>query len=184
MKKTEIQAMKEKLSILIDKPLQSVSRAGGSILIHFGELIDKEVRKKNQNSEGFVKKTISIGKLALHIECNSRFICGDSVFLGKYDMYQPSSEVEKKLDFDWNNFDWDVKGKNKFDEITSSLFDDTSVKFIVKKIEINKLGDIKIHLTNNFVLEIIIDTSLDIECWRFFELNTDNHLVVGGRGII
>lgn len=165
---------------------------GGSIFIGFGELIEKNAMSFNKdgklvrNEDGEVsERKIMVGKYQLHIECNSRFVCGDRVVLAKYDLYSPTSQEAKNVDFDWDEFDWDVKGGNHFDELAANYFKpDLSEKFIVEKILVNKFGDLKISFTNGFALDVIIDTSLNDECWRFFEYgNIETHLIITGQGI-
>jgi len=185
MNRQDIKFIQEKLSIILHQPLRYVIRGGGSIFISFGELIEKDTWDRDENGNKVNERKILIGKYNLHIECNSRFICGDKVIMGKWDVYQPTSEQEKNQDFDWNTFDWDIKGNNRYDELSSRYFSEDSPEFLVEKITVNKFGDLKIHLTNYFVLEIFIESSSNDECWRFFESgNSDKpHLVVSGQGI-
>lgn len=184
MNNKDIIYIKERLSVLINQPLQNVSRGGGSIFINFGDLIEKDTWDRDEEGKKVNERKILVGRYALHIECNSRFICGDKVVLAKYDLYNPTSEQAKNEDFDWDSFDWDVKDENRYDELASRYFAPDSPQFIVEEVKVNRVGDLKIRLTNDFVLEVIIDTSDNHECWRFFELgNTDDHLVFTGQGI-
>jgi len=185
MNKQDIKFIQEKLSVIINQPLRSVSRGGGSIFVDFGELIEKDSWDLDEYGEVVNAGKIIVGKYALHIECCSRFICGDKVVMGKRDIYWPTSEQEKDADFDWDNHDWDIKGNNRYDELAAQYFSEDSPKFIVEKILVNNVGDLKIYLTNDFVLEIFADSTDDDEYWRFFELgNKDQeHLVVTGQGI-
>lgn len=184
MNRKDIKFIQEWLSVLINQPIRTVSRGGGSIFISFGELIEKDAWNRDKEGKKINERKIFTGKYALHIECNSRFTCGDQVVMAKYDVYQPTSEQEKKEDFDWDNFDWDIKGGNRYDELSSKYFSTDSPEFIVNKILVNRLGDLKIKFTNDFVLEVIIDTSDNHECWRFFEVHSEcNHLVISGQGI-
>ena len=185
MKRQDINLIKEKLSVLIDQPLQDISRGGGSIFISFGELIEKDVWNRDEDGNKINERKVLTGKYALHIECCSRFVCEDKVVLGKFDLYEPKSDNWGNEDFDWDNFDWDIKGNNRYDELAEKYFSEDSPKFIAKNISVNKIGDLKISLTNDFVLEIFADASDDSEYWRFFESgNKDQeHLVVTGQGI-
>lgn len=185
MNRKDVNYIQEWLSVLINQPLRSVSRGGGSVFVDFGELIEKDAWDRNEDGEKVNIRKILVGKHQLHIECNSRFICGDKVVLAKYDLYQPTSEQEKKEDFDWDNFDWDIKGGNRYDELATRYFAPDSPQFVVEKVSVNRLGDLKISLTNDFELEVIIDTSDNHECWRFFESgNADKgHLIITGEGI-
>lgn len=182
MKKCDIDLISNKLSVLINQPLCSVSRGGGSIFIGFGELVEKDCWYLTEDKKAALKKQL-VGKYALHIECGSRFICGDEIIIAKRDMFMPNSEIYNQPDFDWDNFNWDVKGNNYFDELAKQYLSTDSYGFIVNKITVNMFGDLKICFENKFVLELFADISGGEECWRFFEADSEGHLVVSGQGI-
>jgi hypothetical protein len=55
---------------------------------------------------------------------------------------------------------------------------------MVEKVSVNKFGDLKITLTNDFALDVFMDYS-EGECWRFFDMSVRDqaHLVILGQGI-
>ena len=190
MNKQDVNIINDTLSVLANRPLRRIGRGGASIFISFGELVETDCFYRDEygktaideNGKPLLKKRM-VGKYKLHIESFSRFICGDSVVIGKSDIFEQTEAIEGSPDFNWDDFDWDVKGNNRFDELTSRHFGEDDHDFIVNKIMVNKLGDIKIYFANSFVLEVINDVSSDREAWRFFEANSDYHLVVTGNGI-
>ena len=183
MKKQDLDFIQEKLNILLGQPLRSICRGGGSIFIGFGEPVEKDSAYFTEDGKATVRKTMS-DKYALHIECGSRFICGDEIIFAKRDMFLPSTSIENQPAFDWDTFEWDARGNNLFDEKANHYLGDKSFDFIVKRIIPNQWGDLKICFENDFVLEIFSDVSENEECWRFFAVNsTDDHLVVTAQGI-
>ncbi len=93
-------------------------------------------------------------------------------------MFRPNSQIQKE-NFDEDNFQWDAEGNNKFDEQKNSFND---MDLLVQDIIINEIGDLKIVLSNDFCIEVFIDTNEDEECWRFFEVgnNEKPHFVITG----
>lgn len=149
--------------------------------MNIGDFVESKKPIKNEGGKWTTEPCMS-PKCALHIECSSRFICGDEVVLAKSDLYEPTSAQAKNEDFDWEHFDWDVKGQNRYDELAAIYFSSDAPKWIVKKVSVNRLGDLKLYFTNNFELQVLIDTSEYHKCWRFFETGNSNRqqLVVSG----
>lgn len=182
MKTEEIQLVKEKISKINKTQLKSFNRFGSVADIGFGELVTKNI-KSFDDERKIITKTIEIPKYSLHIDCHFRLSCGSEIILSRGDIFQPSNKVIVDQYLELETFDWDIKDNNKFDEICNKYFHNVTMNFEVKKIVISKLGDLKISFENNFLLEISPDISGNQECWRFFEQNSENHLIVSGLGI-
>ena len=166
MNKNEQDIILSRLLILTGQKLNQVSRAGTMINLGFGEFVKSKVAYKTEEGK-YETREVLTPKYALHIDCSFRVTCGDKIMLSKYDIFQPSSE--HKYDADEENFEWDINGANRFDESAKIHFSESKLKFYVKKISINKFGDLKITLSNDFYIELFIDASENEECWRFFE---------------
>lgn len=184
IKKKQEAAIVNKLSVLNDQKLKSISRAGTMVSLGFGNLVKNKVVQKTEEGK-FITKEVFVPQYALHIDCSFRINCGNSIMMSQRDMFCPNSEMIKSANFNDDEFEWDVVGNNSFDEKAQKHFIDTSLDFIVTKININSCGDLKILLTNDFSIEIFVDSSENEECWRFFEVgNADcTHLVVSGDGL-
>lgn len=184
MNQAERKIILETLSILVGKRLNWIGRAAAMASLGFGDpvLMERIVRKEDGT---FGTEKQMIPPYALHIDGIYRLICGEQVFLGKGDVFEPASGQQNKEDFDWESFEWDIIGNNRYDEIGEKLLETSSPPLIVEKVSVNRLGDLSIHLTNGFKLEALIDTSGEEECWRFFEVGNEDspHLVVTGQGI-
>lgn len=82
------------------------------------------------------------------------------------------------------NFNWDVKGNNLFDKWCDDFNKNFSDNIVIKSIEINNFGDLKIKFSNSITLNVFVDTTSNDECWRFFVWHgKERHLVITGRGI-
>lgn len=182
MIQSHIDEIKEKLSVLCNQKLEHFIRASSVADIGFGELIEKNIRAFDEN-KNIITKTITVPKYSLHIDCNFRLVCGNEIIVARGDIFQPSNKIVADPDFIYEEFNWDIIGNNRFDEIIKQYFIDGNMVFTVKKIVVNKFGDLKIYFENNFLLEVSSDISGNEECYRFFEQKSENHLVVSGIGI-
>ena len=159
------------LSNIIGYKFAELGRAGGMIWLAFGD--EKEIMIPSSNHH---KKHV-VNELAIHIECTFRIKEANKLLLGNYDMFEPISKYS-------DDFIWDVQGANQFDKkattINQYLCDNT---VIVNDYKING-GDLYIYLSDGKLIEILINTSLELECWRFFKPGTNySHIIATGKGI-
>ena len=160
MEKNEIEILDTKLKSLYGAEWMIIGRASNMIWL------------------GFLKDDIDY---ALHVQSGFRVVQNGKILIADQDMYRPDPEVENDPDFNWDEFDWNVKGENCFDKWVK-LFRSELRGGIVEKIHISDCGDLKISLSNNMVIEVVNNSS-DDESWRFFQRNTDDHTVVYGNNI-
>lgn len=186
MDKKQINHINKIMAPIMKEPLQKITRAADLICFQFGDLVKTAMPIRNSDGklvpgEGFV------GKYALQVACYGRLTCGSMIVFAKGDLYQPSSDALAKLGLQAedtlpDDFDYDIIGNNRLDEIISAKFD--SIKDIeVENVTINRLGDLHIKFSNGFEFQALIDVSGPEECWRFFISGTDEHLVVTGEGL-
>ena len=181
MNKTEIEKIMKNLIKLKGQPFNELSRASTMLCLGFGEKIKGEALYKTADGT-FEIKEMQRSKYALHIECMFRICFDDKVLLTREAMFKPSIKMQDE-EFD-ESFDWDTFGNNKLDEELSEFFDFSKKALTVKDIQINKFGDLIITLSNNYNVEIFVDTEEDEECWRFFETGKteETHIVMTGCG--
>lgn len=90
-------------------------------------------------------------------------------------MFEPNEKV-----IDLENFDWDIQGNNTFDICSkklTELFENSQI--VVKDVNVSKIGDLTITLSNNYVIEVFINVNFDDEAWRLFLSGSDeDHYVV------
>ncbi|MDX1959333.1 MAG: hypothetical protein SFU98_12210 [Leptospiraceae bacterium] len=150
--------------------LHPIFRASNMLTLSFGDTIEISDRRG----------TKKLGVYGLHIQCFWRIKKEGLVFISHRDFYLPNSKISEE---EFENLDWDTKGLNRFDELA---LDFNSLKLNVLSIEINITGDLLLIFSNNFSLEVMINTSYkDIEFWRFIERTSNNeskHLVFTGIG--
>lgn len=182
MKQEQVKIISESLKRLKGERLRGITRAGAMADFGFGDHVEKHTHRYDENKR-LVPVAIAVPRLALHVDCCFRLTLGEKIILSKGDIFQPSNQIENDCDFSWEGFEWDVRGNNRFDEIVPSLLDEAAKDFVVEKISVSRWGDLKIVFSNHFVLETFIDSSGREECWRFFEIGTDEHTVVNGQGI-
>ena len=163
--------IKNRLSALLNMPLNYIMRCGGMGDFGFGE----DVLFTNFRGE-----TRLVSKYGLHLQCAFRLVDSKNILLANLDMYTNNSKTEWTEDFAW-----DICGANYYDEQTEKLMIEVSKKnIIVTKIEANLYGDLKIEFSNGWILDVFVNESSDEECWRFLKMDNDSpHLVITGKGI-
>ena len=118
---------------------------------------------------------------ALHIQSGFRIRTKEKILVANLDMLEPTLEIKKQSDFDWEKYDWEKKGNNYFDEWVN-YFRKECRNGIVEKINISDFGDLTIFIDNGMIIEVFLNSSTN-ECWRFFERGADKHLIITGSGI-
>lgn len=174
--------IREALSPLIGQPLLKITRAADTICLHLGNLIEK--RCAVRGADGcFTVAPALVGEYALHVICCFRLSCGTSIVAAKSDLYQPSAAARAEFGEELpEEYDYDVIGHNRLDEIISSALTDLT-DFIIQKIIVRRFGDLRIIFSNGFELEVIVDLSGGEECWRFFKHGDEDHLIITGHGL-
>jgi hypothetical protein len=193
VKKSDIQEIKEKISILLGQPLCELGRSGSMITVSFGEFVETRSVCRDENGElirdengKLTLRNTMIGRYGCNIRCSMRVTCGRYIIFASSDMLLPNTTIGNNPDFSWDAFDWTIAGNNYYDEMVAKHFGNEPFEFIVKKINVSKFGDVSIAFENNFVLDIFADSSNDDEVWRFFDRIDDDdvpHLVITGKGI-
>jgi len=174
--------IRDTLFPLIGQPLHKITRAADTICLHLGNLIEKRCAVRGEDGR-FTVSSAMVGEYALHIGSCFRLSCGKNIVAAKSDLYQPSAAARAEFGEELpEEYDYDVIGHNRLDEIISSALTDLT-GFIVHRIIVRRLGDLRIIFSNGFELEIIVDLSGGEECWRFFRHGDADHLVVTGQGL-
>ncbi len=182
MNKIELDKVRKILIQLKGQPFNEILRNGSMLCLGFGEKVKSKTVFKTTEGGFEVKESLK-SKYALHIDGLFRISFNDKILLTQDDIFKPSVAIQDD-DFDEETFQWDTKGHNKFDEEISNIFDLTKQTLLVKDIQVNKYGDLSINLSNDYDIDVFIDTSEAEECWRFFEVgnNETPHLVITGCG--
>ncbi len=157
---------------LKNQNLVYICRAASMLCLGFGE-------KMLINIGG---KQIDVCKYRVHIQCSWRVINpSHKILLAQNDIFEPKQNEEYTDDFDW-----DMKNNNLFDEKSKLWFDSLTNPYVIK-VQIDYISDLIIEFSNGDILQTFIDASNDNECWRFFESNStgirERHLVVSGNKI-
>jgi hypothetical protein len=159
---------------IVGLPLRDLGRASDLLWISLG----KDIQLLNKRS----KRTEISGEYSLNVQCSWRLVSNAEIILGSKDFYIPNSTIKDIGE----EFDWDIKGNNRFDEQVNILSAKIKSKIFISSIIVDDLGGIKIIFTDNYYFEIFPDESLkeDNEFWRIFiPGNVNSHLVVTGNGI-
>ncbi len=125
-------------------------------------------------------KTEKLSKYILNIQCHFRVLKNEMLVLGSNEMYVPRTDFGGSYD----EFKWDIPGENLYDEIRDSLMQEFIDKEVfVQKIMANCFGDLKIYLSEDYVIEVFNNSCCE-ESWRFFDNEELHpHLVVVGQNI-
>ena len=104
MNKKEITAISNKLSVLNDQKLKSVSRAGTMVSLGFGDFVESTVAQKTEEGK-FIIKEVLVPQYALHIDCSFRINCGKSIMISQRDIFCPCSKMISSADFSEDEFE-------------------------------------------------------------------------------
>jgi len=167
----------EYIKLLIGQPLSGIKRASDMGDFGFGEKRAYKIYNGKERIAPF---------LALHIQCPFRLISrNERIVFSAYDMYL--SHNGERME----GMTWDVCGVNLYD-IKTNEWIRSSPPLFVKAAKINNQGDLRIVFNTNDRLEIFVNCSTEVECWRFFELSSysdraesilPKHLVMTGLGV-
>ncbi len=160
MKSCDRKLIEERLAVLKGSKIEKIGRCANLIWVIF--------LAKNG------------AEYSLHLQTWFRIFRGEEVLITDGDKYNPTAEMEAAADFDYLEFDWDVQGGNRFDAWVNECARQILYDANVTKIEVNALGDVRLHLSNGAVLEVFLGATNDDECWRFFERGAEHFVVLGG----
>lgn len=148
--------LNQKMQILKDSKCIDIGRTCNLVWLHF--------------------KALNLD-FCLDIQSAFRFSKDNEILITNSDIYEPKKTYHENLDFDYEKFNWDIQGENRFDEWMDSRKSEL-INSTVTDVSVSVHGDLYILFDNEVSLEIF-NNSLD-ECWRFFERHKKNHTVVKG----
>lgn len=156
--------IEEKLNVLIGQPLIDIGRASNLLWLSFGKRVVVIDRKGNE---------IQKGKYALNVQCAWRLTQNSHIIVASKDVYLP------KIGLDYDSFDWEEYGSNRFDERISNFKPMiTKINLSVLNITVDDIGGVIIDLESGVKFELFPDDSLEDEFWRFIiNGNKSEHFV-------
>ena len=124
-------------------------------------------------------KVQTVGQFSLHIQCAWRIRSGDRILVGYRDVFVTEDDTEG---------DKTATGSNRQpitrrDFLLESLINERADPLRVNRVDVDDLAGLSLLLDEGLVLEIFPDASGDdahSESWRFFEQNSERHLVIMG----
>ncbi|MFI5104335.1 MAG: hypothetical protein ACHP79_05365 [Terriglobales bacterium] len=159
---------------LVGMPLWDSGRAADLEWFIFGE---------HRTIKDFRGEPREVGEYSLHVQCAWRITQGGRVLVGSRDLYYPAGYRDQTQEIP-RNFNWDVQGGNRRDELIAALFEHGGKQYRVTGFQAGAAGAITFALENDMALEIFPDDALPGEHWRLFRTGEDDpHFVVTGRGI-
>ncbi len=146
----EISIIQQKLATLLGQELWDGFDVAGILCLRIGE---KRMVINHKQEE------VEIGRYALHISGQWRFWQNQRIIIGSGDWFQPDpAGVERSALHSFLQSFW-----------PQSLF--------IRSIQINYIGDVKLHLSKDYYLELLI-SSTNNEYWRLIDKDTDEHFIV------
>jgi hypothetical protein len=168
------QQVESVMAPLVGMPLWDAGRAADLLWLAFGQ---------RQTIKDFRGKPREVGGYALHVQCAWRFVQGEKVVAGNRDLYYPRGYKDPKDQIP-KDFDWDVQGANRCDEMLAELFAGGAKQFVVQRAEVRQAGELALLLEGGLALQIFPNDSLDGEHWRLFRPGNDEpHSVYTGKGL-
>ena len=168
------QEIESVMSPLMGLPLWDAGRAADLLWLAFGQ---------RRTIPDFQGKPKEVGEYALHVQCAWRFVQGEKVLVGNRDLYYPRGYRDAKEEIP-KEFNWDVQGANRCDEMLAVLFAGGANQFVVERIEAGQAGEFALLLESGFTLQIFPNDSLEGEHWRLFKPGSDErHTSYTGLGL-
>lgn len=153
------------LSVLIGKKLNYIGRAAEMLDIGFGD----DVEYMDLNGEMRM-----VARFVMHIQTPWRLAKNSELILGSYDFYvsKPGITTEE--------FESEMFGNSMFDSIADELNSQVRLKPItIEQIYSNDMGDVTLLFDDDTQFEVFINSSIEMEFWRFFKMDDNSeHFVV------
>jgi hypothetical protein len=148
---------------LVGMPLWDAGRAADLLWLAFGQ---------RQTIQDFRGKPREVGEYALHVQCAWRFAQNEKVLVGNRDLYYPRGYKNPREEIP-RDFNWDVQGANRCDEVLATLFAGGTKQFVVQRFETRQAGELALLLEGGLTLQIFPNDSLEGEHWRLFRPGSD-----------
>lgn len=169
--------IEETLHCLIGHPFWGAGRITNLLTFQFGP------RQMRTNYRG---KSYEVGTYALHVQCAWHLTNAQRILAASGDLgYELRNTDEEMSNADGEVYAWPKKESSLLDERLFHFFQQhKNMPLTVQAVRADDYGGLIIELSENHRLTVFPDTSLEEECWRFFQLGTDlPHLVVTGQSL-
>lgn len=121
-------------------------------------------------------------EFALHLQCSFRVRDNFDILVTNSEVFEPSALALKKADYSDDTFDWDIQGNNRYDEWVADLSDSLLQDLSVVDVKVSKYGDLTVLLNHGIGIDVFVNSAMD-KCWRLFEIDSEEHLVITGYGL-
>ncbi|KPL83346.1 hypothetical protein [Herpetosiphon geysericola] len=146
----EISLIQQKLATLLSQELWEGFDVAGILCLRIGAKRMVINRKQEE---------VEIGRYSLHISGAWRLWQHQRIIIGSSDWSQPDpAGIERSALHSFLSNFW-----------PQSLF--------IRSMQINRIGDVKLHLSKGYCLELLI-SSTNKEYWRLIDDDTDEHFIV------
>lgn len=136
MQSYTVSEAKTTLETLIGKPLSSIAKKDGEIVLGFGE--DESYGGYNENFE-VIWSVNESPQYYLQIGTEFRFTLRNRIILVKQDMSSPSYKESTKVGFDWKTYDYSGKGTTRFEEQVERFFSDDVIEdYVVSEVKVGE----------------------------------------------
>ena len=145
------------------------------------EMLDRLLASKLtgiDRSKGTLHLTFNDGEeISLHVHCSWRLLVGHTYRLVRSDIFtQPEGQ-----EYD-ENFDWDMKGSNRFDCCVTDL--EKELPLTVHAVQLSDENDLVIEFDKESLLRVFSNQAQDVEAWCLFDDCSDPpYLVALGRSL-
>lgn len=154
----------DELNKLLNKPISDIGRACNMLWLCFGTEIEDDAGR-------------IVNEFAIHVHCPWRFISEATIVLGSGDIYLPKDELIDLPDFDFLNFDYDIVGNNRFDQIKNDILLELKKRNVcIKQIYVHNISELVIVFDNGWEFHTFSNVSKQGEVWRLLDNRTDTCL--------
>jgi hypothetical protein len=164
--------IEQALEILVVKPFVSSYRALDLDMFFFGKRHTTITNKGNPRE---------LGEFVFHVQCAWRITDSTKIIVASRDRWYPNGDsMIVPKDFDWNEHG-NRRDKRMEEFLQKNAANDS---LIVKAVQADNIGTVKIELADGFEFDIFPDDSFTGEYWRFFKTKSeDEHFIITGDGV-
>jgi hypothetical protein len=167
---TDRERIEAVLRHLIGRPVWDFWRAADMLVVDIGGRVTI-VNRRDENVE--------VGEYALHVQCRWRLRGPEGIVTGRRDIFWPAGVSPN----DPAGHDWDMNGNSRSTaRVTAYLDARGDDPPVLQDVEVNDVGDVSLRLSDGYLFETFLDSSLGDEDWRLFRSGKPNegHFVVAG----
>ncbi|MCL2807483.1 MAG: hypothetical protein FWD27_04870 [Coriobacteriia bacterium] len=150
---------------------------------YVSRIIDSQILSLGRNKAmAWIIFKLGDSEHSLEVYSSFRIKDNNKILVANLDMYEPTESLSGNESFDYDAFDWDAKGANRYDEWIEDVGLASLSGLKVVDTKVNSCGDLTILLEQYIEIEVFLN-HITYLCWRLLDLDLGNLFEMLGTGI-